>query len=568
MADEAVLRIKVEGDGSQPTQAGASLRAPSAGTPAAAPPMGTPKPPPAAGAPPKEFDPYEAARRRRSPDQQAQVDAAYKEMYPQKKTEDAFDQLLRLATRMRGVLGGVLGSLVGAGLDAAAAFIEIRDNAKAPPGIVPTLPPMPEAAVPAPPVSVTPTVSAALQQMAKAPAGTGPITPFELAQPSAPPEPIAEAGIPLEPLPGEVFAVEPPAPLPTPPPETMALRRNRELPAIPLVDYPSLRQEALARAAAKQGVLDMDPRTIKGNAPPDLSRFNLRSAFPDMTKAPEYVAPPEAKAPLPGLNMGIAFQSDKAFGKVPETGAGFGAAAATALPLVGAIVGAVYAATRAVGDMAGAMISGAGSTLAGLVGPNSDPAHAIDSFGQGIKKAGDSVFLLAPGFSILESTVGETVSQFGRLLQAIDGSVAKYAEVNPIVAQATAMAELRQVLGDIRRGNEVGPELARYVSARADIQQKYEDVKVRILEQILPAVTGGVKLAEKLLPVVDILAKIAISTNPIIKILELIGRWLDNEEPTLTEDPTEQILRSMLNQPGPGMPGFVPGGPGIQTPQV
>jgi hypothetical protein len=135
------------------------------------------------------------------------------------------------------------------------------------------------------------------------------------------------------------------------------------------------------------------------------------------------------------------------------------------------------------------------------------------------------------------------------------------------VAQATAMAELRQVLGDIRRGGEVGPALANYVNARADLQQKYEDVKVRILEQLLPAVTGGMKVVERLLPVVELVAKLVVAATPIVGILELLNRILPDSSAEIT-DPTEEVLRSMLNQPGPGSPDFIPGRPGIQVPQV
>ena len=65
-----------------------------------------------------------------------------------------------------------------------------------------------------------------------------------------------------------------------------------------------------------------------------------------------------------------------------------------------------------------------------------------------------------------------------------------YGEYDPAIAQAQAQAEMRKVLGDMRRAEEASGELAAFVEAQSQMQDRWEDLKVKIMTKIVPVVTG------------------------------------------------------------------------------
>ena len=67
------------------------------------------------------------------------------------------------------------------------------------------------------------------------------------------------------------------------------------------------------------------------------------------------------------------------------------------------------------------------------------------------------------------------------------------------------MAEVRQTLGDLRRGQQVGGNLSRYVEAKSELTQTVEDIKAQITNVLVPVLTAILKAAK---PPADLLNEI------------------------------------------------------------
>jgi hypothetical protein len=127
-----------------------------------------------------------------------------------------------------------------------------------------------------------------------------------------------------------------------------------------------------------------------------------------------------------------------------------------------------------------------GSAVRGTISTDTDPGSKINQFGEAIGG--------------LNPIVGATVQAFGALIQEIDKTVEKYGEYSPQIAQAQAIAEVRQTLGDMRRAQEAGDVLAKYVITKSDMQQKIEEIKMKALMQIVPVVTKILEVIEAIMP--------------------------------------------------------------------
>lgn len=82
--------------------------------------------------------------------------------------------------------------------------------------------------------------------------------------------------------------------------------------------------------------------------------------------------------------------------------------------------------------------------------------------------------------------------------KALDGvfnDVAKTAKnYNAEVAVATAMADVRSMLTDLEQANQLGPSLAGYVDARAEMAQSLKRIETELLEVLLPIAEQVVRL--------------------------------------------------------------------------
>lgn len=205
------------------------------------------------------------------------------------------------------------------------------------------------------------------------------------------------------------------------------------------------------------------------------------------------------------------------------------------------------------GEVSGPAIArGAGgafamSALRGVASSSDDPSSSIKRMGENVSKAGEMISMVHPAFGAIVKGAGDVVSAFGSLTKSIDGTVERYGEYSPEIAQAQAMAEIRQVMGDMRRAQEVSPQMAAYVEAQSDLQQKFEDVKVALLGNILPVITS---MLEKLGWVMDIGGDVAAAVREILRPLAEIANWLGVGVNTQREsntpppdDPTSMLFR-------------------------
>ena len=83
-----------------------------------------------------------------------------------------------------------------------------------------------------------------------------------------------------------------------------------------------------------------------------------------------------------------------------------------------------------------------------------------------------------------------------KIVAAIDRAENRYAQYSPQIAQAQALAEVQTTLNDMRRAQEIAPEMVKYIQSRADLENKWEDIKVKILTKLMPIITAIMDVLE------------------------------------------------------------------------
>lgn len=188
------------------------------------------------------------------------------------------------------------------------------------------------------------------------------------------------------------------------------------------------------------------------------------------------------------------------------------AVAAGATRLAGALTSAATIAAAAVAlnvALNAAMartIEGLGRLAAASVRAGTDIPTPLNEVGDLMKTIGfvtggfSALFgvIGLPGVALgaLTVAIGATTKAFASLLQALDETVARYAEVTPQVAVAQALADVQMMMGDMRRGQLIAPEMVNYIEARTELQQRIEDIKVQFMKQLLPIATQGIQFLQ------------------------------------------------------------------------
>lgn len=216
---------------------------------------------------------------------------------------------------------------------------------------------------------------------------------------------------------------------------------------------------------------------------------------------------------------------------------------ADALMVAAPEIGLVLKAEQLVKDAVIGGIRSGGDTLNSAISPDANAARSVEALGENISR--------------LNPIIGEMTSAFGRLMGTIDGVATRYAEFSPEIAQAQGAAEIRQTMGDLRRGQEAGGDLARYVEMQSNVQQKFEDVKIKVLLKILPIVEViGTILGEAVSAgsnITDAITSVAIPLNALVAVSRWIaGNQEDANRPEVT-DPTNIIINLQTGAVGPGL---------------
>lgn len=220
---------------------------------------------------------------------------------------------------------------------------------------------------------------------------------------------------------------------------------------------------------------------------------------------------------------------------------------------VAASVAAIVMAAKALQDaVTAAVIGGARAAIGAVSGianfaasPNADPSAPIADFGKAISSAGDKVSSVVPVLGLLYTVVGDTTTAFASLMQNIDKTAQRYGQYSPEIAQAQAIAEIRHTLGDMRRSQEISAQMSEYLAAQSDLQQNIEDIKVKMLAQILPVVTRILEVINAVMPSAEgietAVSALSVPLNMLAMYLsEVVGLVRDQRQPD-PKDPTSAL---------------------------
>jgi hypothetical protein len=202
-------------------------------------------------------------------------------------------------------------------------------------------------------------------------------------------------------------------------------------------------------------------------------------------------------------------------------------------------------------------IGSVGNVVGSLINPSSDPSSSLKGMADIANEASKALGSVNP-------VAGALVGAFASLVSSVDATASKYGEYNAEIATAQAEAEVRQTMGEMRRAEELAPELSDFVRAQSDVQQKAEDIKTAILGKVVPVVTRLLEVVELFMDVgsgvggaigelLEPLAGIASAAG------ELIGMKREDRLPS-PDDPTSIILVDR--------PGFGPGNGTMQVPNL
>ena len=234
-----------------------------------------------------------------------------------------------------------------------------------------------------------------------------------------------------------------------------------------------------------------------------------------------------------------------------------GRAAGTAATAVG-VVNAGSAVSKAAGTATAATAGAAtkGAATAASAAAATGAATAAPAVVAGASAAGPIGTAAATAIVVIGAAAAAVLHAVTRLL---DKEADKYTEYSPEVAHAQAIAEIRQVMGDLRRSKEITPELSRYIMAQSDMQQKFEDIKVKLLVKILPVVTKVLEHIEVLMKAGESVAGVInVIAEPLVVMARVLGEMLGLQKEPLRPDPidpTEQLLNDRnFNEGGAFVP--------------
>lgn len=241
-------------------------------------------------------------------------------------------------------------------------------------------------------------------------------------------------------------------------------------------------------------------------------------------------------------------------GKFAPQGGAFAGAASSVAAAAGPI-GIGLAIGEIINKTGQSAVRGATAPFIAAASTDTNPAVIINAAGEALK----SVIPIA----------GEMVTSFAALMNAIDGTAKRYGEFSPQIAQAQAMAEVNHTMGEIRRAQESGPELARFVQMQGRLQEKFEDIKIKVLMKILPLVEAIGDAIEGLMPTANAmegsagqLANIATGVGVLGSVGQMIANLMADQTNIDAADPTDMITQN----PAPFGSVPSPGQQGVQTP--
>ncbi len=473
---------------------------------------------------------------------------------PARRPESLLNTLIDVFGKLRGTIGGFLGPLAGAALDAAKAIRDMKEASVEAARAIRGQPP------PGKPDIGRPADELRREELRRRVGAQKHVPPQfrteeeELQFPSGPIFPPRALGAPVEEYPPAkpirpLGAAEKPA---TPP----AGRPHFE----PLTAEETSRMRALQRARFGSAA---DPQGKRERELADLERRNAPYAEEVPATPAERRPRPRPYDPTraqPATKPLMRKRSDQTALPVEDAlpmaeGGGLAALAGPA-----AVVIAVVEAAKLLKAGVMAAVSAAGDLAKGLTAPEVSAASFAEGIGGAAKKASDALIFVAPPLAILAGAAGQAAESLGGLMRNLDSMANRYTGFAPGVAQAQAFATIQHVAGEFRRGREIGDSLSRYVIARTELQEKFEDVKANFIKEVTPAVLMAMSFLERLLPFVELagddLAGIITLLTLILQPLTAIKDYfVTQKKPVKITDlskPFLDALRNMQFAPGQG----------------
>lgn len=220
-----------------------------------------------------------------------------------------------------------------------------------------------------------------------------------------------------------------------------------------------------------------------------------------------------------------------------------------------AVVEVIQAAFRKMRESIDSAIDAAGNFASGMAAADASVSSSLGTMANYITTVSDKLADDFPVLGMLGSAAGHAAAALGRFTGALDATAERYAQFSGPLASALAVSEVTQTLNDIRRAQQVTPELLRYIQARTELQQRFEDAKVRFINRITPLAVRGMESIENIMDVIDAVAEGITTISDFVvpdKIKQLIHDVLHKERPAdLDEKAWELPTDFFLGGQGP-----------------
>lgn len=328
---------------------------------------------------------------------------------------------------------------------------------------------------------------------------------------------------------------------------------------------------------ATGGLSPVLPPLPSGGAGGSTSATGILPATPAGRPFPDFAPPPLPGIPdlvLPSVRTGQALQT---------AGAGVGGGTGQLLGDVGAL---------AAGGPAGALVAAAKGIYDQVEG---SLKAAVSGIGESLQKVAalnprgflDPINALTERVPLVGAAMAEVNRQFVAFTDALTATAQRLGQYSPEIAVASAQADVAQILGDVRRAQQLGSGLSRFTAAQSQLSQTAQDVMADILQQILPIVTNILEFLNEVirrlreLPAdiydafVDAVNLIVTGINTVVRgitfgngqQIPLLQHIVRNTQPKDDETAVNTFLNELLGVavpagnfvPPPRAPGFVGG---------
>lgn len=196
---------------------------------------------------------------------------------------------------------------------------------------------------------------------------------------------------------------------------------------------------------------------------------------------------------------------------------GFAESMAMSVPVIGAVVaGAMILdqAMRALAHGAVDTVSSIGRFSVTMVSASTDVAQAASLIGNTLEGVSETMFKVSAAAGMVFGIDAALFNTLADFQTQMEGMVNRFAGFGPGVAETSAQMGVLNVLNDIRRGQEAAPALNEYLIARTEVQQKFEDIKIKFLQSLAPIATEGLHILATMLPLLELLAAAIPYTTP------------------------------------------------------